>query len=332
VSQRVNKTITVVLPVYNEAENVGPIASRVASLFKDFPYLSYRLLFVNDGSTDDTYMRLRKLADSDPRIQLVDLSRNFGNQNAIAAGLRYASGDAVVTMDADLQHPVEIIQELIEKWTEGAEVVLTRRTGYKKGLGHRFFFWLLSKFSDVDLESSVSDFRLLDRKVVDVLNTFTEKERFFRGIVHWVGFRREYVSYKVSERFSGKSHFTLSKLMRLGLTGFTSFSTFPLRLSLLFGIPILVGSIAGLIFMTIMVLFVNPDFSRPIAFVVVLNALLSGVILICLGAVAKYLEIVYREAMGRPSFIVRERRNIEYGSANTRDGHHSDQALEPLSH
>lgn len=302
--------LTVVIPVFNEVHNVAILAGRIALVFNELPHLNYRILFVNDGSTDATYEKLIQISEKNPHIQVLDLSRNFGNQHAISAGLQYAGGDAVITMDADLQHPAEIIKDLVEKWEDGAEVVLTKRTGHSRGLAHRLFFWVLSKLSDVELERSVSDFRLLDRKVVEVLKTFTEKERFFRGMVHWVGFKREYVSYQVEERNAGQSSFSLRKLYRLGIVGFTSFSTFPLRLSLLFGIPIFVGSLLSLIFMSITVFFFNHSYFTPLAFVVVLNAFLSGVILIALAGVAKYLEIVYREVIGRPSYIVRERVNI----------------------
>jgi dolichol-phosphate mannosyltransferase len=286
----------------------------------------YEILFVNDGSTDDTATQIRKAAEKNPRIKMIELSRNFGNQNAIGAGLLHAQGEAVITMDADLQHPPEIIELLIEKWEQGGEVILTRRLGYDNRWSRKLFFWFFSKLSDIEIDSSISDFRLLDRKVVNVLNRFTEKERFFRGMVHWVGFRREYVDYRPSTRRSGSSKFSNQKLWKLGLEGFTSFSTFPLRLSWILGVPIFFGSAFSLVFMAVTISFFNPDYFRPIAFVTVLNALLSGLILICLGCAAKYLELVYREAIGRPSYIIRDTLNVEE-TPILRHGHYSDRTV-----
>ncbi len=305
-----NKLISIVVPVYNEAGNIEPLVSEIQKVFEALQQYDYEILFVNDGSKDRSYDVVVELSKDNKNIKLIDLSKNFGNQIAVSAGMEHATGDAVITMDADLQHPPSVITKLIKEWEKGFEVVVAKRKGWEHAFGSRLFFILLSFFSDIKLNYQISDLRLLDRIAIEAFCRFSERQRFVRGMVQWLGFRQSEIDYEVSKRGAGKSSFSFLGLIKLAITSFTSFSLVPLKVALIVGFMIFMGSIFLLLYMAINYYFISPGIFRPIAFFAVLNATLSGFILICLGLVASYVGKVYREVIGRPIYIVREKINF----------------------
>ena len=310
------KKVSIVVAVFNEESNIKTLCEKIAHVFTELKAYDYEILFINDGSQDKTYDIISQLAQRDAKIKLIDLSKNFGNQIATSAGLEHSGGDAVITMDGDLQHPPDVIPELVARWESGYEVVLGERAankdfGVTRKVATRSYFWFFKKISDIGLEADISDFRLLDRKVVNALNHFKEKSRFLRGLVHWVGFKRATVSYHVDERQQGDTKFSMKRLVRLGMQSITSFSLLPLKLAGYLGLVITGVSIILLLYMSYTVLFVNPALFRPIAFFAVLNSLLSGLILVCLGLIAVYIGNTHNEVLKRPLYIIREKINFD---------------------
>ena len=310
------KLISIVVAVFNEGGHIKPLYEEICDAFSSLDAYDFELIFINDGSSDNTHHEIAQLAHEDKRVKLINLSRNFGNQIALSAGLEFAKGVAAITMDGDLQHPPRLIPEFISKWDDGYEIVIGERIENKdipvfRKIATRAYFLLLKKISDINLESDVSDFRLLDRKVVETLKGFGERNRFLRGLIHWVGFNRAYVPFQVDSRRQGFTRFSLMKLIRLGMQGITGFSLLPLKLAGYLGFIITGVSLVLLIYMGFIVLFVNPALFRPIAFFAVLNSLLCGFILVCLGLMALYIGNTYSEVLRRPLYIVRETINID---------------------
>jgi dolichol-phosphate mannosyltransferase len=308
--------VTVVIPVFNEAKSINTLIDkleRVRERLKDS--YEFELIFVNDGSTDETYEMILSSSDRMRHIKLVDLSRNFGNQIAVTAGVHEANGDIVITMDGDLQHPPALIPDLIAEWEKGYEVVQAKRVRYRnpgllKNLLSFAYFFLMNRISAVRIERDVSDMRLMDRKAVEYFNRVTERRRFVRGIVNWLGFRRSYVEYRVEPRLDGNSSFSLWKLLKLAMTGLTAFSLMPLKIASFLGGLITFCSFILLASMSYIHFFVNNEMFRPIAFFAVLNALMSGLILVCLGLLSIYIGNIHEEVKNRPLYVVREKVNF----------------------
>ncbi|ARY90798.1 MULTISPECIES: glycosyltransferase family 2 protein [Lacticaseibacillus] len=227
--------ISIVLPVYNESAGIGETIKELANYVRARPE-RYELIFVNDGSTDDSADQIRAAVAKNPTIRLVDFSRNFGHQLAITAGIRYASGDAVVVMDADLQDPPRVIPEMLARWREGYDVVYGKRrkrsgeTWFKK-LTAETFYRVLKAVTSIDIPVDTGDFRLMDRRVVNVLKQMNEQDPYVRGMVSWVGYKQVAVEYDRQERTAGKTHYPLRKMLHLAMNGITSFSTVPLTIA-----------------------------------------------------------------------------------------------------
>ncbi|MGE3863034.1 MAG: glycosyltransferase family 2 protein, partial [Burkholderiaceae bacterium] len=235
--------ISIVVPMFNEAQSLDAFCARLCATADAMHEVRVEIVCVNDGSSDATWPMLLKAARNDPRFVLLDLSRNFGKEAALTAGLHEARGDAVVPIDADLQDPPELIPSLVARWREGFDVVLARRSardgdGYWKQLGGRLFYRLHNRLAETPLPDDVGDFRLLDRKVVDALMRLPERRRFLKGMFAWLGFRTTTVDYVRSARVGGRSKFTLRGLVDFGLDGVFSFSTAPLRVWIYFGLAI----------------------------------------------------------------------------------------------
>ena len=228
------KKIDIVVPCYNESENIRPLYQAIKDVFtKELPDYDFNLLLVNDGSKDSSLLVLQQLAKEDERVKYLSFSRNFGHQLAVKAGLDHAFAPAVISMDADLQHPPTLIPTLVRKWEEGAQVVATLRTypaeiSKKKRKSSQQFYKLLNLLSDIEIKEGSADFRLLDQSVVEVIRHMRENEPFLRGMVPWVGFKQVYVPYTAQARYSGETKYTLKKMFQLALSGVTSFSVKPL--------------------------------------------------------------------------------------------------------
>jgi len=301
-------TCSIIAPIYNELDNIPELYRRVREVM-DATGESWELILVDDGSTDGSTERILALAEEDARIRPVIFARNFGHQIAVTAGLDYSRGDAVVIIDADLQDPPELIPELMEKWREGYEVVYAVRTEregetwYKKTTA-ALFYRLIYRITDVKIPLDTGDFRLMDRKVVEIMNQMRERHRFLRGMSAWVGFRQIGVPYKRAARFSGETKYPFKKMLRLALNAITGFSYFPLQLATYFGF-----FSAGLAILAIPVVIVlrltgsRAFFGQATTLIAVL--FLGGVQLISLGVLGEYIGRIYDEVKGRPLYILR---------------------------
>ncbi|AIQ11160.1 glycosyltransferase family 2 protein [Paenibacillus durus] len=300
---------SVIVPMYNEEEVISHTYERLKEVM-DRSGDAYELIFVNDGSRDRSADMIREIADQDGHVKLIDFSRNFGHQIAITAGMDYARGEAVVVIDADLQDPPEVILELIAKWKQGYEVVYAKRmkrhgeTFFKK-ITAKLFYRLLSRLTSVDIPTDTGDFRLIDRKVCDVLRELKEKNRYVRGLVSWVGFRQTMVEYVREERFAGETKYPLKKMIRFALDGITSFSHKPLKIASYLGFLLSFSSFVFLFFVLMQKWFT----SRTVpgwASIVGVNLLFNGIVLMILGVIGEYIGRIYDESKDRPLYIVRE--------------------------
>jgi dolichol-phosphate mannosyltransferase len=301
--------ISIVAPNFNEAGSVQEFYRRICETMESIGE-TWELVWVDDGSTDDSTEMIRELARKDHRIRPVIFARNFGHQIAVTAGTDYARGQAVVIMDSDLQDPPEVIPQMIEKWREGYEVVYAQRTeregeSWFKLFTASLFYRIIYRITDVDIPLDTGDFRLLDRKVVSVINQMRERHRFLRGMSVWVGFRQTGVQYKRAARFSGETKYPLKKMVKFASDAITGFSYFPLQMATYLGFIS-----AGLSILAIPVVVVlrlagsQAFFGQATTLIAVL--FLGGVQLISLGILGEYIGRIYDEAKGRPLYIVRE--------------------------
>lgn len=300
--------LSIVIPVYNEEQNIQPLVQAVIAQIE--PANDYEFILVDDGSTDQSWKKISELAQSNSKVKAISLSRNFGNQIAVSAGLDASTGDAVITMDADFQHPPEVIPQLVNEWKKGAQVVLTRRKNLKMTLGSVLFFNVMKRFSEIQLDIAISDFRLLDRVVVDQLVTFEESSRFVRGLVHWSGFQTATIDITVSERFSGESKFNFSSLMRLASQGFFSFSLVPLRAVLVLGGMITLFGLLALIISVVDHYTVQMIQARAIAYFMMINTIGLGITLLCLGVIAEYVGLIHKQVQNRPLYLIKKKFNL----------------------
>ena len=300
--------ISVVIPVLDEEECVVEVADRVRAALREVG-VRWELIFVDDGSRDGTPEAIAALRETDPAVTTIRFTRSFGHQAALVAGLAHARGDAVVTMDVDLQHPPAVLPLLIEAWWTGAEVVNTvrRETGASrrvKVLTSRLFYSLMSTIAAVPLLKNGADFRLLDRRVVDDLNDLQERFMFLRGLIPWLGFTQEVVEYDSGPRFAGRSKFSLWRMLHLALNGILSFSVVPLRLISLLGlVTIGVGITYGIY---ALYHFLTDQLSGPSGWTSLMVVILcfGGVQLLSLGIVSEYLARIYEEVKRRPRYVV----------------------------
>ena len=316
-SPRTPTLLSVVAPVYNEEELVEEFVARAAAAVADY---EYELVLVNDGSSDRTGELLDRVAGTDPRIRVIHLSRNFGHQAALTAGLEHAIGDVVAMIDADLQDPPELIPDMIAQWSQGADVVYAVRkqregeTAFKLATAS-WFYKLFDKLAQVDLEPNSGDFRLLDRRALDALLAMTERSRFLRGMTVWVGFNQTAVSYQRDARHAGETKYTLRRMLRFSLDAITSFSHLPLQLATWIGM--LSASIAFIAIPVVLVLRLLHSYLPGFGSITIAILLLGGVQLIALGVIGEYVGRIYDEVKHRPLYIVREERNRPTGAGRT---------------
>ena len=301
-------TLSIVAPCHNEAATLEALHEAITDCLQPTG-LRYELVLVDDGSTDQTWTTIRRLAHADDRVRGAQLTRSFGQQAALLAGLRLAGGDAVVTMDADLQHPPALIPTLVEHWRRGVSVVLTQRTdseevGYFKRATSSLFYRVFSALTKVDMAAGTGEFRLIDRRVVDNLLQLQEGEYFLRGLISWMGFESVTVPYRAAPRLAGETKYSLRRMLRLAVSGLTAFSLTPLRVGTVMGL-----TTAALAFMELG--YVIAQRARGVtvpgwASAVGVTALLFGVQFVLLGLIGEYLGRVYLAVKGRPPYVIRD--------------------------
>ncbi|HVV68980.1 MAG TPA: glycosyltransferase family 2 protein [Gammaproteobacteria bacterium] len=302
--------ISLIVPLYNEADNILTLYERLVTAMQPLPY-AWEMICINDGSQDETLVKLLQLREKDKRIQVVDFSRNFGKEAAMTAGLNLAIGDAMIPVDADLQDPPELIPELVKKWEEGFDVVNAVRNvregeSWLKRMTAHLFYRSINRMSKTKIPEDTGDFRLLSRPVVDALQQIPERRRFMKGLFAWVGFKTATIHYNRPPRHAGKTSWNYWKLWNFALEGITSFSQMPLQFASYLGIIVALTSILyGIFFLIRTLLYGNPIPGYPSLMVSVL--FLGGVQLIALGVIGEYLGRVSDESKQRPIYIIRKK-------------------------
>lgn len=305
-----NKRVSIVIPAYNEELNIVAIVERIRTTFASIPY-SYEVIIVDDGSSDHTLDSCKKLAAAHENVFFIELSRNFGHQLALKAGLDAATGDAVISLDADLQHPPELIPELLKKWEEGYDIVYTRRLEDKnlpagKRKSSKWFYYFLNNISDIEIEPGTADFRLMDQKVVGVFRNFHENDPFIRGLVKWMGFRQFAIDYEPGDRLNGKSKYTFKKMRKLALQGITSFSTRPLHTAIYLGFIFSFASLLLLYVPYVIYSLVSGHAVSGWASVIMTIVFFGGLQLIIMGIIGIYIGKMFMQTKNRPNYIVRD--------------------------
>ena len=302
--------VSVVAPVYNEEATIDESYARVVGALDGLPF---ELVLVDDGSTDGSPIALEHLAATDPRVRVVYLSRNFGHQTALTAGLDHATGDAVVMIDADLQDPPELIRTMLDHWRAGCDVVYAVREEREgesrfKLATARWFYRLFDKLAQVELQHNSGDYRLLDRRALDALLAMRERNRFLRGMTVWVGYTQAAVPYKRDARYAGETKYTLSKMLRFSLDAISSFSHRPLQLATLFGFVI--STLTFIAIPVVIILRILGSYLPGFSSLTIAVLLLGGIQLIAIGIIGEYVGRIYDEVKGRPLYLVRSRVNI----------------------
>jgi dolichol-phosphate mannosyltransferase len=322
--------LSVVAPVYDEEAGLEAFYSRVCTALRAIPF---ELVLVDDGSRDSSPQILERLADSDPRVCVVFLSRNFGHQTALSAGLDHARGDAVVMIDADLQDPPELIPEMVDYWQRGCDVVYAVRrerageSAFKLKTA-KWFYSLFGALAQVQLQHNSGDFRLLDRRALDALNSMRERHRFLRGMTVWVGFTQAAVPYERDARYAGETKYTLPRMIRFSLDAIFSFSHRPLQLATLMGF--IFSVLAFVAIPVVIILRLLNSYIPGFATITIVILLLGGIQLIAVGIMGEYVGRIYDEVKGRPLYLVRARRNLlPDGIHARRASHHQEKVATP---
>jgi len=304
-----NKTITILLPAYNEAESIPLLRRNMQQVIKDNPDYEWTFLMINDGSTDNTLEKMRALCEDDAHFHYIDLSRNYGKEIAIMAGIDHAQGDAVIIMDADMQHPIEAIPEMIRHWEEGYDDVYAQRNSsnesWLKTTTSKLYYKILQKSTNIPIQKDTGDFRLLDKKCIQALREMRETDRNNKGMFSWIGFKKKGIVYEQRERRYGKTKWSYYKLVNLALNGITSFTTTPLRIASILGIVISLLAFTYLTYIIIKTLiYGEPVQGYPTLMVTIL--FLGGIQLVALGIIGEYLSHIFNETKKRPGYFVRE--------------------------
>lgn len=305
-----NVVCSVVIPVYNEEEVVNECYSRIKKVM-DSTNEKYEIIFVNDGSKDNTRQMLKEICRVDGNVKLIDFSRNFGHQSAITAGMNYSIGQAVVVIDADLQDPPEVILRMLEKWREGYQVVYGKRLKregesiFKKATA-KVFYRILARLTEFDIPVDAGDFRLIDRKVCDALNKMDEKNRYVRGIISWLGFNTTYVEFVREKRYAGKTKYPLRKMLKFATDAVVSFSYKPLRITSYLGMALSGVSFIYLIIALFLKLFNVIDTVQGWMSIVAISLFFNGIVLLVLGIMGEYIGRIYDEVKARPLYVVNE--------------------------
>ncbi|MEA5008669.1 glycosyltransferase family 2 protein [Clostridium tyrobutyricum] len=302
-----NIVYSIVVPLYNEELVIDESYSRLKKVM-DSTYENYEIIFINDGSSDSTEKKVQQICKIDENIKLINFSRNFGHQCAITAGMETSVGNAIVVIDADLQDPPEVIHKMIKKWKEGYDVVYGKRAkrqgeSFFKKLTARAFYRLLKDMTSIDIPVDTGDFRLIDRKVCNTLNSLPERNRYVRGLVSWIGYKQTSVEFIRHERFAGDSKYPLKKMLKLAFDGITSFSYKPLVLSGYLGVLSLIIGIISTIATITKHLVSNTNIIN-FGFIISINLIMFGIVLGCMGILGQYIGRIFDESKARPNYII----------------------------
>lgn len=303
--------ISIIVPVYNEADNLPLLYKEIAEHSDRLPY-QFEMLFVDDGSKDDSAKVLHKFARKDRRVRLIRFSRNFGKEAAVTAGLHAARGNAALIMDADMQMPPSLMTQFIRKWETGSEVVVgvfkSRNLSFVKRMGAKVFYKIMRRISHTKITPNATDYRLLDRKVINVFNQFTERNRITRGLIDWLGFDRDYIYFEQQPRKFGTPGYTFQKLVSLAMNSFTAYSLLPLRLAGYIGAGILAVSVPAGIFLYVERYLLGDYLHLGIngtTMLAMLTIFMVGLVLTCLGMMSLYIAHIHAEVANRPLYVVR---------------------------
>lgn len=311
------KKISVVIPMYYEEEVVDICYKRVVNNLKKLSdKYNYEIIFINDGSKDSTLEILKKIASNDDNVKIISFSRNFGHQAAVTAGIRNVTGDAVIIMDADLQDPPELFEGMIEKWENGYDVVYGKRKTRSgeslfKLLTAKAFYNTLNKLSEIEIPKDTGDFRLVDRKVIDVIASLPEHNKFLRGLFSWVGFNQYAYEYNRVNRVAGRTKYPFKKMFKLATDGILSFSAKPLKVVGAIGFFSVIVSIAILVYSIVSFVFKLNSLTSGWTSIMCTMTFIGGIILISLGMIGEYIARIYEESLGRPEYIIDELINFK---------------------
>jgi len=308
------KKVSLVIPMYYEEKVANECYKRVKECLDKLENYEYEIIFINDGSKDRTLEILEEIASQDKNVKVISFSRNFGHQAAVTAGLKEVTGHAIVIIDADLQDPPELIPDMLKKWEEGNEVIYGKRKTRKgesafKLLTAKMFYNTLNALSDVEIPKDTGDFRLVDRKVVDTINSLPEHNKFLRGLFSWVGYKQYAYEYERQERFAGETKYPLKKMMKLASDGIISFSSKPIKLVGALGIFSIIISIAILIYALASYAFKLNNLSAGWTSIMVAITFFAGVQLLSLWVISEYIGRIYEESKGRPQYIIDKKIN-----------------------
>lgn len=311
------KTICIIIPAYNEEKNVSALYTEIKKVVAPLEdRYQFELVYVNDGSRDGTAQEIENIIKNDSAVRLIDFSRNFGKEIATTAGINHCTADACIMIDADLQHPVDLIPRFIAKWEEGNDVVVgirrkTKSDGYLKRMGSAAFYRIINWISDIEIIPNATDFRLIDRKVVVEFNKFTETSRMTRALIDWLGFRRAYITFDAHDRLNGTASYSTWKLIKLAINSFVSLSLFPLKLAGYLGIVItLISGPLGFLILIGKYFIKNEIFIAKFSdaeSLAILIIFLVGIILMSIGLIALYIANIHAEVIKRPMYVIRNK-------------------------
>jgi dolichol-phosphate mannosyltransferase len=310
------KLISIIIPAYNEEKNISLIHKELKDIFLAMPQYSFEIIFVNDGSKDGSISEIEKIADTDQNVRYIDFSRNFGKEVATTAGINFCKGDAAIMVDSDLQHPIGLIPEFIKKWEAGFEVVIgvrraNKSEGFVKKFGSFLFYKIINRISEVKIIPNATDFRLIDRSVIEEFNRFTETNRMTRALIDWLGFRRSYIHFDARTRVNGTASYSFTMLFKLAMRSFVSLSLLPLMFAGYLGVTItIISGVAGFYIM-LGKYFFHTSFASTFSdaeSLAILIVFLVGIILISIGLLAVYVANIHREVINRPMYVIRKRK------------------------
>jgi len=306
--------LSFVIPAFNEEENIQVIYKRLITLTDKYSEMDYEIIFINDGSADKTLSILKGLSEKNKKLKYIDLSRNFGHQAALWAGLLHASGDAIISLDCDLQDPPELIEQMIAKWQDGFEVVYARRLNFRddsfmKKIGSKIYYKLLDQITNIDIPQNVGDFRLIDKKVLKELYRMKERSKYIRGMVAWTGFKSSFVDYERPDREKGTSKYTIRKLIGLAISGMMNFSHIPLKLGLYMGVVSIISGFFLLGYQLVDVV-VNDAYYHLYKWLVVVIFIFTGFLFMLIWILGEYIARIYDEIRDRPLFVARDKINF----------------------